>query len=90
MIAVLNGITLLDTVKYSVMVCLHTKNKGSGIGFWLGVRALSLYKSVLSDIIVLIQSRICLFMQKMAQMFIWLAERKIAIHTHGNWRIPMG
>lgn len=59
-IAVLNGITLLDTVKYSVMVCLHTKNKGSGIGFWLGVRALSLYKSVLSDIIVLIQSRIYL------------------------------
>ena len=42
MIAVLNGTTLLDTVKFSAMVCLHTKNKGSGIGFWLGVRALFL------------------------------------------------
>ena len=59
-IAVLNGTTLLGTVKFSAMVCLHTKNKGSGIGFWLGVRALFLYKSVLSDIIVSIQSRICL------------------------------
>lgn len=59
MIAVLNGTTLLDTVKFSAMVCLHTKNKGSGIGVWLGVRSL-FYKSVLSDIMVLIQSRICL------------------------------
>ena len=38
----------------------YTKNKGSDIGLWLGVRALFLYKSVLNDIIALIQSKICL------------------------------